>query len=198
MVKIQEPPQNEGPKSHFGHSNPFAGNTGFQDAHNKSDVDSEPQAQHHTLGKGGNQAAPGSEIPRLEKLIVAQSALITSQAARITALEAITALTITTPTPPTVPANVKFDASAVRAIRRSGIVEVNISATCTTAAVSGDVIAILAAGYAPTTNTIFGDVINTTTGASLRVHVMLTGELQIQGAVAVGNLLRGQIIVPTS
>lgn len=32
----------------------------FKDAHEKSDVDAHPLAQHHTLGKNPNQAAPGN------------------------------------------------------------------------------------------------------------------------------------------
>lgn len=41
----------------------------FKQAHQQSDVDSEPSAQHHTLGLGPNQAAPGTSIKGLQDAI---------------------------------------------------------------------------------------------------------------------------------
>lgn len=43
----------------FGEAKQFASPQAVNDFHRNSDIDSSPEAQHHTLGVGANKAAPG-------------------------------------------------------------------------------------------------------------------------------------------
>lgn len=89
------------------------------------------------------------------------------------------------------------NAAAVVAYRRAKFALFNVNLSTTAALASGAILFVVPAGYRPPAGvTIFGTLVDSGSGATIRVHFEAAGNVTVQQAVASGVTVRGSVTVP--
>lgn len=92
-------------------------------------------------------------------------------------------------------AGTDITATGTTSYQRCGLVVVNVNITANAAISAGATIFTIASGHRPPI-TFFGDLLDTTGPAAIRVTIATTGVVTTETAISSGRIVRGQIVLP--
>ena len=171
---------------------PVAHDAGAVVSHSHGAIDFR-EANTHVNATSGVHGASGA--------IMGAADVTAALTARSTAAETLTNknLSSTTNSFPSSSAGVtngtNVNAGSTTAYRRTGVVVVEVSAQATATLAAGATLFTLAAEYRPPA-TCWGETVNSSTGAVVRLDIATNGAVTIATGVDAGQTLRGHFVLP--